>query len=113
MTKETSVRDSLALSIVEPLFVSEAWRRQWLVLARDVDVAAAAKALQAVEPAMQDDAQDLLRLAAAFNHLAARSDQAAHLDHAEELALLAGGDPSEVLPQGLWAGWPSPGPRRR
>lgn len=86
-----------AVSIVEPLFDNEAWRRQWLVLARAVDVRTASKALNVIEPAMQDHAQDLLRLAAAFNHLAARSDQAAHLDRAEELALLAGADPEHFI----------------
>ncbi len=86
-----------AVSIVEPLFEDEAWQRQWLALARLVDVKTAAKALNVIEPAMQNDAQDLLRLAVAFNHLAARSAQAEHLDRADALALRAGVDPNHVI----------------
>ena len=86
-----------AMSIAEPLFEDGAWRRQWLALARLVDVGTAAKALNVIEPAMQNDAQDLLRLAVAFNHLAARSGQAEHLDRADALALDAGSDPDHAI----------------
>ena len=86
-----------AVSIVEPLFGDEAWRRQWLALARVVDISTAAEALNVIEPSMLREGADLLRLAVAFDALAVRSAGAEYFDRADALALRAARDPKHAV----------------
>ena len=86
-----------AVSIVEPLFGDEAWRRQWLALARVVDISTAAEALNVIEPSMLREGADLLRLAVAFDAMAVRSARAEYFDRADALALRAARDPKHAV----------------